>query len=232
MPFIVRVISSLYLPDHKSAFLPHILPAHGILGDVERPKCPSYLAEYTQNYLFINKLCVSNLLVIMNFYTIIGSTDDSGKQTQTPQHLHVLGLSMFRSFGFWTKNLSCSHMKSKRPLSFWTLLNGCFTSVHWIEDIGIFSLFSKVAFLKTGIIMIFHSGFVGLGCFSLEEKQTHRGIVHLPTNIQDTKSKVLARSGQQLPAAPAAIPPGPCPVHLLVTWNLTKDSPGMSDTIW
>lgn len=101
MSFIVRVIFFLYLPDHKSVFLPHILPAHGILGVlIECPKCPSYLAEQTQNYLFINKLRVSNLLVIMKFYTIIGSTDDSGKQIQTPQHPHVLGVSMFRSFGF------------------------------------------------------------------------------------------------------------------------------------
>lgn len=42
-------------------------PAHGILRAAECPKCPSYLAEQIQNYLFINKLCVSNLLVIMKF---------------------------------------------------------------------------------------------------------------------------------------------------------------------
>lgn len=79
--------------------------------------------------------------------------------------------------------------------------------------------------------MTFHSGFVGLGCFSLEEKHTHRGIIHLPTILQDTKSKALARSGQQPPAAPAVIPPGPCPIHLLIIWSLTKDSPGMFDII-
>lgn len=121
--------------------------------------------------------------------------------------------------------------ESKRPLSFWTLLNGSFTSFNWIEDIGIFSLFSKAAFLKTGIMMMFHSGFVGLGCFSLEEKQTHRGITHLPTNLQDIKGKVLSRSGQQLPAALAVLPPGPCPIHLPGIWSLTKDSPGMFDTL-
>lgn len=64
-------------------------------------------------------------------------------------------------------------MKSKTPLPFQTLLNGCFSSLNWIEDIGVFSLFSKAAFLKTGIIMIVHPVFVSLGCFSLEEKHTH-----------------------------------------------------------
>lgn len=43
-----------------------------------------------------------------------------------------------------------------------------------LETLGFSSLFSKTAFLKTGIIMIFHSVFVGLGCFSLEEKHAHR----------------------------------------------------------
>lgn len=37
--------ASLYLPDHKSVFLTHILPAHDILSDVERPKCPCSLAQ-------------------------------------------------------------------------------------------------------------------------------------------------------------------------------------------
>lgn len=121
-------------------------------------------------------------------------------------------------------------MKSKRPLSFWTLLNGYFTLFNAIEDVGIFSLFSEVAFLKKGTIIIFHSVFVGLGCFSLGEKHTHRGILHPPTNHQDTKSKVLARSGQQPPASPAVTPPGLCPIHLPAIWSLPKYSPGMLDT--
>lgn len=81
----------------------------------------------------------------------------------------------------------------------------------------------------------FHSGSVGLGCFCLEEKQTHThthtGIIHLPRHLQDTKSKVLARSDQQLPAAPAVIPPAPCPVGFPAVWSPTKGSPGVFDTI-
>lgn len=65
---------SPYLPAHKSVFLPHMPPARCILRDAECPKCPCYLADQIPNYLFINKLCVSNLLVIMKCYTIIGYT--------------------------------------------------------------------------------------------------------------------------------------------------------------
>lgn len=153
----------------------------------------------------------------MKFYTIFRQTNPNPSTSPRAGTLNVQGLWLL------DKNLFCSHIKSKRPLSFWRLLNGCFSSFNWIEDFGVFSLFSKIAFLKTGIIMIFHSVFVGLGCFSLEEKHTHTGIIHLPTNLQDTKCKVLAKSGQQLPAAPAVIPPGPCPVRLPITWSLTRN---------
>lgn len=38
-----------------------------------------------------------------------------GKQNQKPQHLNALGISMFRSAGFFDKNIYSSQLKKHYP---------------------------------------------------------------------------------------------------------------------
>lgn len=129
----------------------------------------------------------------MKFYTIISSTNDSGKQTQTPQHLHVLGLSMLRSFGFWTKIFLVLIWKVKDHCP-----SGHFRMVVLPHSIGLKTLgfcpYLPNSFPEDRNSDEFHSGFVGLGCFCLEEKQTH---THTHTNKNYTSTQTSPRHQEQ-----------------------------------
>lgn len=148
---------------------------------------------------------------------------DEGKQTQSPQHLNALGISMFGSAGFFDKNLYCSQIKSERTLPCWTLFNGYFTSLSLIEDIGkvltrYWNTFPKDA--KNAIL--FYFGYFGVAEGRAQNNKNHMSIHKSPKPLRHQERG----RGQIWPttvAAPAAIPAGRDPAHLHVIWSLTKD---------
>lgn len=132
---------------------------------------------------------------------------------------------MFRSTGFFDKNLYSSQMKSERALPCWTLYNGYFTSFRLIEDIGKFLIIYQKTFpkdAKNDILFYFGWGFY-LRCGLFGEGEGEKN--HLSTQ-KSPKSPRHREPGLASPlsAAPAAIPSGTYPTQLDVIWSLTKDS--------
>lgn len=152
---------SPYLPAHKSVFLPHMPPAHCILRDAECPKCPCYLADQIPNYLFINKLCVSNLLVIMKCYTIIGYTAWYGQTKPKTSTSECTGnLNVQKRWLFWQKYLFLS---TEKALPWWTPFNGYFTSYRLTEDIRKFlTIYQNPSSKDAEIGILLYSGYAVL----------------------------------------------------------------------